>query len=78
MVKSTITSKNQTTVPKEIRQRLGVGPQDILNWELIGGFVRIWPAERRFLRHRGRIPVGPGSTVNDVRRIRDIRGREGA
>ena len=78
MVKSTITSKNQTTVPKEIRQRLGVGPQDVLNWEWSGDFVRVWPAQRRFLRRRGTILVGPGSSVDDVRRLRALRSREGA
>jgi bifunctional DNA-binding transcriptional regulator/antitoxin component of YhaV-PrlF toxin-antitoxin module len=36
MTKSTITVKNQTTVPREIRIKLAVGPSDILQWEVIG------------------------------------------
>lgn len=31
---STITSKGQTTVPKEVRQRLGLGPRQKIVYEL--------------------------------------------
>lgn len=74
MPKSTITSKNQTTVPREVRETLGVGTSDVLNWEIAGKEVRVTPASRAFLRLRGSIKVGPGDPVEDVRRARKLRG----
>ena len=41
MPTSTITSKGQTTVPKEVRDVLDVGPGDRLTWEVRGGKVAI-------------------------------------
>ncbi len=76
MIQSTITSKFQTTVPKEIRQRLGLRPRDVLCWEVSGEDVRVVPARRGFLDRRGTIAVGPGSAVEDVRRARAMRGAE--
>ncbi|MCH7667146.1 MAG: AbrB/MazE/SpoVT family DNA-binding domain-containing protein [Acidobacteria bacterium] len=74
MAESTITSKNQTTVPKEIRQKLGLGPSDTLLWEAMDGYARVRPAARAFLRRRGELSLGKGSTVEDVRRSRRSRG----
>jgi antitoxin PrlF len=37
MIQSRITSKAQTTVPRAIRQALGVGPGDRLVWESENG-----------------------------------------
>ena len=74
MTQSTITSKYQTTVPKEVRQKLGLRPRDVLCWEVVGGDVRIVPARRSFLDRRGSLHVGPGSVVEDVRRARTLRG----
>jgi len=76
MARSTITSKGQTTVPVEIRRKLGPVPGDVLHWELREGTVRIVPGERAFLRFRGSIRVGQGSAVEDVRRARSQRGTE--
>jgi AbrB family looped-hinge helix DNA binding protein len=76
MTKSTITVKYQTTVPKEVREKLGVAPQDALQWEVMDGYVRVSAADRAFLKRRGSIHVGPGSTVEDVRRARSLRGTE--
>ena len=76
-MKSTLTRKFQTTVPKEIRERLGLGPSDILQWEVVDGEAIVTPATRNFMRRRGSIAVGSGSTVNDVRGARGERGRKG-
>ncbi len=76
MARSTITTKNQTTVPKDVRERLGVGPSDVLVWEVEGNTVRVSPGSPAFLRHRGAIRVGPGSVVEDVKRARELRGKE--
>ena len=74
MTKSTITVKYQTTVPKEVREKLGVGPSDVLTWEVAGDHVRVTAAEPEFLKLRGSIKVGPGDPVEDVRRARELMG----
>ena len=71
---STITSKYQTTVPKAVRRRLGVGAGDVLHWEAEGGVVRVSAEPPAFFARRGSIPVGKGSVVADVRRARRLRG----
>jgi bifunctional DNA-binding transcriptional regulator/antitoxin component of YhaV-PrlF toxin-antitoxin module len=74
MPKSKITSKHQTTVPKEIRDQLKVGPGDVLRWEIVGGAVRLTAGERAFLKRRGSIKVGPGSVLEDITKARALRG----
>ena len=41
MPTSTITSKGQTTVPKEVRDALDIGPGDKITWEVRGGRVAV-------------------------------------
>lgn len=47
MPTSTITSKGQTTVPKEVRDALDVGPGDRLSWEVRGGKAEYGELEAR-------------------------------
>jgi bifunctional DNA-binding transcriptional regulator/antitoxin component of YhaV-PrlF toxin-antitoxin module len=74
MTKSTITVKNQTTVPKEVREKLAVGPSDILQWEVVGNRVLVSAARPAFLDREGRIKVGPGDSVADVHQARRLMG----
>jgi antitoxin PrlF len=54
MVAAKITSKGQITVPKEIRDRLGVGPGDTLEFEFDGDRLEVRPKRRRsILEFRG-------------------------
>jgi bifunctional DNA-binding transcriptional regulator/antitoxin component of YhaV-PrlF toxin-antitoxin module len=78
MPKSTITVKYQTTVPKEVREKLHVGPSDVLQWEVVGNHVQVTASSRAFLDLRGSIKVGPGDPVEDVRRAREQMGIEDA
>ncbi len=48
VVFSKITSKSQTVIPREIRQKLGVGPGDRLAYNLSGNTVSIQKAEPNF------------------------------
>ncbi|HEV7516774.1 MAG TPA: AbrB/MazE/SpoVT family DNA-binding domain-containing protein [Thermoanaerobaculia bacterium] len=77
MTKSTLTVKYQTTVPKEVRQKLGVGPSDVLLWEVVGDHIRVTAASPAFLQREGKIKVGPGDPVADVRRARELMGSKG-
>jgi AbrB family looped-hinge helix DNA binding protein len=76
MSKSTITVKYQTTVPKEVREKLGVGPSDVLQWEVVGDHARVTASNLAFLQRRGSIKVGPGDVVEDIRRAREMMGIE--
>lgn len=76
MTKSTLTSKYQTTVPKEVREKLGLGPQDVLRWEVVAGAAHVTAASTAFLKRRGSIAVGSGSPVEDIRQARARRGTE--
>jgi bifunctional DNA-binding transcriptional regulator/antitoxin component of YhaV-PrlF toxin-antitoxin module len=74
MEKSRLDKNYQTTVPREVRDELGLGPGDVLLWEVVDGAARVRPETRAFLALRGSIRVGPGSTVEDIRRARRQRG----
>lgn len=76
MVRSTITSKSQTTVPRKVRDALGLTAGDTLLWEVEGNTLRVTVGGKGFLQRRGSIRVGPGSTVADVQAVRQERGRE--
>jgi len=73
---STITSKNQTTVPREVRETLKLGPGDALHWQVRGREVRVTADRPEFFALRGSIHVGRGSVVADVRKARRLRGLE--
>jgi bifunctional DNA-binding transcriptional regulator/antitoxin component of YhaV-PrlF toxin-antitoxin module len=119
MTRSTITVRWRTTVPKEVREKLGVGPSDSLDWEIVGDHVEVSASGGRgdphgggtqarkippgagafdsgysdtadrtdevlressvtpdILNLRGKFKVGPGSTVKDLRKAREVMGTE--
>lgn len=76
MIQSTITSKFQVTVPKEIRRKLKIAPHDMLRWEVVGQNLRVSLVRHSFLDRKGSIRVGLGSTVEDVRQARVKQGAE--
>lgn len=65
-MKSTITSKFQTTIPKVIREGLKLSVNDTLEWELKDGKVIVRPGQTRFLDRRSSIRVGPGDIEEDI------------
>lgn len=71
---SKITSKYQTTVPKEVRERLSISAEDSLEWEVRDHEAIVRPASSRLLRWVGYLKVGAGSTVDDVKKARLLRG----
>ncbi len=73
-MKSTITSKGQTTVPRSVRDYLRAGSQSPLYWEIADGTVTVTSDEPAFFRFFGSVHVGPGSVVDDIRRARRLRG----
>ncbi len=75
MPTSTITSKGQTTVPKEVREALNVDAGDKLTWEIRGGRVVITTERPALYRWKGVIKHGPADAVQAVAEARKIRGR---
>ncbi len=70
-----MTRKYQTTVPKAVREHLGLSPNDALSWEIREGGVAVLAASTAFLGRRGTVHVGKGSIAEDLRRARAQRGR---
>ncbi|MGE0735622.1 MAG: AbrB/MazE/SpoVT family DNA-binding domain-containing protein [Alphaproteobacteria bacterium] len=75
---STLTSKGQTTIPKEVRDRLGLQPGDRLNFIVeADGSVTVSAAKRRAADLRGLLKHhAPRRPVSD--RDMDAAVREGA
>jgi AbrB family looped-hinge helix DNA binding protein len=75
MPRSTITSKRQTTVPKEVCDALDIGPGDKITWEVHGGRVAITTERPAFGRWVGSVKGGPDDPVEAVAEARKRRGR---
>ncbi len=68
MILSILTSKGQTTIPKEIRQFLGLKPKDRLLYLIEGGKVILKPLQGDILELRG--SVRPKKSPEDFDAIR--------
>jgi antitoxin PrlF len=75
MPTSTITSKGQTTVPKEVRDALDLDAGGKLNWEIRGGHVAITTERPALYGYKGIIKHGPADAVQAVIEARKTRGR---
>ena len=68
MIESGITSKGQTTLPKAVREALGVNPGDRVRYAIFDGKVMIMPA-RPVSRLFGSLKYdGPPKTLEDMDR----------
>ena len=68
MIESAITSKGQTTLPKPVREALGVRPGDRVRYVILAHEVRIIPV-RPVLRLYGAFQHdGPPVTLEDMER----------
>jgi len=72
-MKSTVTSKFQTTIPKSIREKLKISVFDALEWEIEDGKGVVYPVQKKFLKYRNSIMVGKGSINKDIERARALR-----
>src|ERR1700682_1980558 len=75
MPTSTMTSKGQTTVPKEVREALDLEPGTQLTWEVRGGTVAITTERPALGPWEGFIKHGEPDPLKAVARARKMRGR---
>jgi AbrB family looped-hinge helix DNA binding protein len=72
---STLTSKGQTTVPKEVREALDLDAGDKLTWEIRGRRVAVTTERPAFYRWEGIIKNSSGDVVKEIEEARKRRGR---
>ena len=75
-MKSTITSKFQTTIPKAIRKALKLSIKDALEWELSESKAMVYVAQKKFLKHKNSIKIGEGNIIDDITQARKLRGEK--
>ena len=75
MPTSTLTSKGQTTVPKEIREALALETGDKLSWSIRGGRVAVSTDRPSLLDFEGFIKNSSGDVVAEIAEARKRRGR---
>ena len=68
---SKITSKYQTTIPKEVRDKLKVSVSDTLEWKFVEGRLVVEPSKPFFQKYRGFIKVGEGDISEDLKKARE-------
>jgi len=69
---STVTVKYQTTIPKAVREQLGISINDALEWIVEKGRVVVHPVRNNFLRHMGSVKTGSGDIAADIQMARKI------
>ena len=73
---STITMKYQTTVPKVVRDALGIAINDVIEWTVEKGRAVVRPVHSDFLSYRNSVNVEAGDITSDIAAARDaIAGR---
>jgi len=75
MPTSTLTTKGQTTVPKEVRDALALEAGDKLSWQIHDGRVAITTDRPSLLDFEGFIKNSSGDVVAEIAEARKRRGR---
>lgn len=75
MPRSTMTSKGQTTVPKEVREALRLEAGDRLTWEIRGGQAAVTSERPALYRWEGFIKTATRDVVEEIAEARKRRGR---
>lgn len=72
-MKSMVTTKYQTTIPKSVRKSMGIAVNDALEWTLENGKLVVYPLRSKFLDYRNEVKVGSGNIAEDIQRARSQR-----
>jgi AbrB family looped-hinge helix DNA binding protein len=73
IMQSVITSKFQTTIPKAVREDIGLSVKDALDWKVEKGKIIVSPSKRSFLKYRNVIKTGRGDIAADIETARNLR-----
>ncbi len=72
-MQSVITSKYQTTIPKAIREHLGLAVKDAIEWKVEEGRILVYPAKKNFLKYRNAVKRGEGDIAADIEATWNLR-----
>lgn len=75
-MRSVITSKFQTTIPKTIRENLKLSIKDTLEWNVVEGKVVVSPVQKKFLQYQNSIKIGKGDIADDIEHARKLRSEQ--
>ena len=76
MIESAITARGHTTLPKPVRDALGVRPGDRVRYLVVDGDVRILPVRSVDRRFGALKADGPPTTLGDMERAMAERAAE--
>ena len=72
-MRSKITSKFQTTIPREIRDCLHLIVSDSIEWKIEKNKILVEPVNKPFLKYKGSIKIESGNIKEDILEARKIR-----
>ena len=72
-MRSVITSKYQTTIPKEVRDTLKLSVHDAVEWRINGNVAVVSPTQLIFLSRRGAVKTGKGDITAGIAKARLVR-----
>ena len=75
-MKSVITSKYQTTIPKAVRERMKLSVKDTLEWTIVDGKILVTPVKKDFLAYQNTIKIGQGDIQKDIEIARNLRAEK--
>jgi AbrB family looped-hinge helix DNA binding protein len=73
-VRAVVTSKGQITIPKPVRDALGIGESDQVEFEVRGKRATMKPVERNFFRWYGSVKAR--NRPENFKKIREETARE--
>ena len=65
-MKTTVSTRGQTVVPREIRERMGIVPRSRLEWQIKDGLIVVTPIPPDPVRASIGILEGRGLTTEDL------------
>ena len=72
-MRTVITSKYQTTIPKAIREDLRLSINDTIEWKVENGRIVVVPMQKNFLNFRNTVKTGGGNIKDDIKLSRKRR-----
>ena len=72
-MRTVITSKYQTTIPKAIREDLRLSINDTIEWKVENGRIVVVPMQKKFLKFINTVKTGGGNIEDDIKLSRKRR-----